>query len=344
MRTLLLTRPDDWHVHLRDDDALKHTVMATAQHFHRALVMPNLMPALTTLESVNAYRERILKRLNKTTHFIPYMTLYLNESVNPNDLEAAAKHPFVLGAKFYPAGATTHSEEGAPSIQTLYPLLEVMQDLELVLQLHGEVTTGDIFKREAQFITEYLIPLTRDFPKLRMVLEHISTRAAVEFVTNAPENIAATITPHHMLYNRNHLLAGGLKPHYYCLPILKNARDQTAILGAAASGNPKFFAGTDSAPHARAQKESACGCAGIYSAPYALALYAEAFDGLNKLPKLNDFMSMFGASFYRLPITTAHIELVNKPQTIPLTLPMGHEHVVPVAAGSLLQWSVHESC
>ncbi len=344
MRTLILTRPDDWHVHLRDDDALQHTVMATAQHFNRALLMPNLVPALTTLESVDAYRERIFKFLNKTTHFTPYMTLYLNESVNPSDLEAAAKHPFILGAKFYPAGATTHSEEGASSIRTLYPLLEMMQDHGLVLQLHGEVTTGDIFKREAQFITEYLMPLTRDFPKLRMVLEHISTRAAVDFVKNAPDNVAATITPHHMLYNRNHLLAGGLKPHYYCLPILKKAGDQTAVLEAATSGNPKFFAGTDSAPHTKAHKESACGCAGIYSAPYALALYAEAFDGLNKLPKLNDFMSVFGASFYQLPIATTHIELVNKPQAIPLILPLGKEHVVPVAAGSILHWSVHESC
>ncbi len=343
MHTLLITRPDDWHVHFRDGDALQHTVMASAKHFARALVMPNLHPALTTIATINAYRERIMASLDDKMDFTPYMTLYLNEEVNPNDIQQMKNHPYLLGAKLYPAGATTHSEAGARSIRALYPLLEIMQDLDLVLQIHGEVTHGDIFAREALFIEDCLAPLSRDFPKLRMVLEHISTKAAVEFVMNAPPTVAATITPHHILYNRNQLLVGGIRPHYYCLPILKHERDQLAIQKAAISGHCKFFAGTDSAPHAQTKKESACGCAGIYSAPFALAMYAQAFDALGCLAKLEDFMSRFGAHFYRLPITKEHIELVKKEQVIPQRLPLGHECVVPIAAGSTLSWSVHEA-
>lgn len=342
MRTLLITRPDDWHVHLRDHAALEHTVAATAKHFARALVMPNLQPALISLEAVSEYYHRILARLKQDNDFKPYMTLYLNEKVSPRDLEQIKVHDYILGAKFYPAGATTHSAEGARSIRKLYPLLDILQEQDLVLQIHGEVTHGDIFEREALFIDEYLKPLTHDFPKLRMVLEHISTRAAVEFVLQAPETVAATITPHHLLYNRNQMLVGGIKPHYYCLPILKHERDQIAVQQAAISGSNKFFAGTDSAPHSQSNKESACGCAGIYSAPYAIALYAQVFDKLGKLDKLDMFMSRFGAEFYRLPITKNHIELVEQPQVIPQLLPFGQEHVVPVAAGSTLQWSIHE--
>ncbi len=342
MRTLQINRPDDWHVHLRDQDALQHTVLATAKHFARALIMPNLQPALTTLEAVNAYRKRILGALNPKDAFIPYMTLYLNANVPPDDLQQMKQHPYVLGAKFYPAGATTNSEEGARSIRALYPLLEIMQEQDLVLQIHGEVTHGDIFARERMFIEEHLIALTRDFPKLRIVLEHISTRAAVEFVMQAPDTVAATITPHHLLYNRNQLLVGGVKPHYYCLPILKHEHDQIAVQEAAVSGNPKFFAGTDSAPHSQKSKESACGCAGIYSAPFAVAMYTQLFDSLGKLPQLNDFMSRFGAQFYHLPITKDCIELIEQPQIIPPVLPFGREQVVPIAAGSTLQWSINE--
>ena len=341
-RSLLITRPDDWHVHLRDDEALEHTVLATARHFARALIMPNLKPALTTISAVNAYHQRIIAALPAQASFTPYMTLYLNTHVLPDDLQQLTHHPYIVGAKFYPAGATTNSSEGAHSIQELYPLLEVMQDHDLVLQIHGEVTHGDIFAREAFFIAEYLIPLMRNFPKLRIVFEHISTQAAVDFILAAPETIVATITPHHLFYNRNHLLAGGIKPHYYCLPILKHERDQRAVQQAAISGHPKFFAGTDSAPHSKANKESACGCAGIYSAPYAIAMYAQVFDGLGKLDKLNDFMSLFGANFYRLPITAERIELIEQQQIIPEILPFGREQVVPVAAGSVLQWSIHE--
>ncbi len=345
MRTVFITRPDDWHVHFRDHDALFDTVPATAAHFARALVMPNLSRALTTVSAVHAYYQRILLAIKPHQRFTPYMTLYLNETVDPSDLEAIASdtHTPILGAKLYPAGATTHSDEGAHSIHALYPLLEVMQSLDLVLQIHGEVTHGDIFDREAVFIDTYLEPLMRNFPKLRIVLEHISSRAAVEFVTQASATLAATITPHHLLYNRNQLLVGGIKPHYYCLPILKSERDQAALVQAAISGNPKFFAGTDSAPHAQRLKESACGCAGVYSAPFALAMYAQLFDQLNQLGKLDAFMSRLGADFYHLPYSIEQIELIQSPQLIPQTLPLGRTHVVPLAAGSTLEWSIREA-
>lgn len=342
MRTLTITRPDDWHVHFRDNDALVHTVPATAAHFGRALVMPNLQPALTTMNAVIAYRQRILDILCDADSFQPFMTLYLNETVTPDDLFLLKQHPYILGAKLYPAGATTNSSQGAKSIKALYPHFEAMQDRDLVLQIHGEVTHGDIFERETLFIKTHLTPLIRDFPRLRMVLEHISTQSAVDFVTQAPANIAATITPHHLLFNRNQLLAGGVRPHYYCLPILKHEREQQALQRAAVSGNPKFFAGTDSAPHAHQQKESACGCAGVYSAPFAIAMYAQLFDSLGNMDKLDSFMSRFGAEFYQQPIQSERIELIEQQQTIPLMLPFGSDHVVPLAAGSTLQWSIHD--
>ena len=341
VRTLSITRPDDWHVHFRDQTMLMHTVPATARHFSRALVMPNLQPALTTLPALLDYRERILLAASLYPAFTPYMTLYLNEDLSPDTLTQASQIPFILGAKLYPAGVTTHAEQGAKSIQALYPALEVMQAQNLTLQIHGETLAGDIFEREALFIETCLKPLLRDFPKLRMVLEHISTQEAVHFVTEAPSNVAATITPHHLLYNRNQLLASGIKPHYYCLPILKHASHQQALLQAATSGNPKFFAGTDSAPHPQAAKESACGCAGIYSAPLALAMYACAFDALGCISRLESFVARFGANFYQLPVLDARIELVNQPQRIPNTFALGHTRVVPVAAGESLAWSIN---
>lgn len=340
MQTLTLNRPDDWHVHFRDGELLKHTVPATAAHFSRALVMPNLKPALTTVEAITKYREKIIATTSKDSTFIPYMTFYLNESVQGEELEKATKTPYILGAKLYPAGATTNSEAGAKSLTALYPLLEVMQQQGLVLQIHGEVTHSDIFEREALFIDEYLKPIIKNFPKLRIVLEHISTKVAVDFITQAPATVAATITVHHLLYNRNHLLAGGIRPHYYCLPILKHEQDQKALQQAAISGNPKFFAGTDSAPHAVNTKEQACGCAGIYSAPFALAFYTQVFAHLNKLESLNYFMSYYGAEFYHLPINTSQIELIKKPQTIPLSMPLGSNTVVPMAAGEVVEWSI----
>lgn len=341
MHTLLINRPDDWHVHLRDEEMLQHTVPASAQNFARALVMPNIKPALTTLPAIAEYRNRIIANIPVDNLFIPYMTFYLNESVTAEELHQAASIPYILGAKLYPAGATTNSEAGVKSLKALYPLLEVLQQNNLVLQIHGEVTHSDIFEREALFIEEYLKPLLTHFPKLRIVLEHISTQAAVDFVTEAPPTLAATITPHHLLYNRNQLLAGGLRPHYYCLPVLKHERDQKALQRAACSGNPKFFAGTDSAPHLISTKESACGCAGIYSAPFALPLYAQLFDDLNQLDKLNHFTSLYGAEFYQLPINQERIELIKSPQTIPDTMPLGKDRVVPMAAGETLLWSTH---
>lgn len=342
LQTLSIIRPDDWHVHFRDGLALEHTVGATAAHFSRALVMPNLKPALTSLGALLDYRERIVAATPKERVFEPCMTFYLNEQVSPDDLMACKQYPFILGAKLYPAGATTNSEEGARSLTALYPLLEIMQDLSLVLQIHGEVTHGDIFEREARFITEYLQPLMNNFPRLRIVLEHISTKAAVDFVREGSQNIAATITPHHLLYNRNQLLAGGVKPHYYCLPILKHESDQIALQKAAISGNPKYFAGTDSAPHAKHAKENACGCAGIYSSPFAVAMYTQIFDQYNQLNKLNAFMSQFGADFYRQPLNKDQLVLIKKEQTIPQELPLGTESVIPVAAGENLAWSIYE--
>jgi dihydroorotase len=330
-------------VHFRDNLALHDTVFATARHFSRALVMPNLQPALTTLQSLLDYRERILNALANRAAFTPFMTFYLNEKVNPKDLEDSSAYPFILGAKLYPAGATTHSEEGVTSLHALYPLFDLMQQQGLVLQIHGELNEGDIFHREAAFIEQGLVPLVTNFPRLRIVLEHISTQAAVDFVTQAPPQVAATLTPHHLLYNRNDLLAGGLKPHLYCLPILKKASCQRALVQAATSGNPKFFAGTDSAPHPVTQKESACGCAGIYSAPYALALYAECFAKANQLDKLNPFLAHFGADFYHLPPNRETLQLQQVTQKIPPTLPLGEETVIPIAAGLPIEWSVHEN-
>ena len=340
MNSLSLTRPDDWHVHLRDGESLSHTVPASAKHFARALVMPNLSPALTTVDDLIDYRKRILEHIPHKSNFLPYMTLYLNNTVSPDVFTQLPN--FILGAKLYPAGSTTFSEEGVTSIDELYPIFAAMQENDAVLQIHGEVTFGDIFDREKLFIEQCLQPLMANFPRLRIVLEHISTRAAVDFVTDASDYLAATITPQHLLYNRNHLLVGGLKPNYYCLPILKHSDDQLALQQAISSGNRKFFAGTDSAPHARHRKESSCGCAGIYSAPYAVSLYAECFAQLEQLAKLNNFLSVFGTDFYHLPPNKDTIELIRKPQQIPLILPLGRDQVIPMAAGESLSWSVNE--
>lgn len=342
MRTLTINRPDDWHVHFRDNEQLQHTVPATAAHFSRALVMPNLKPALTSIASIQQYRDRILAASPPDRLFTPYMTFYLNESVRGEELEQVNASSYILGAKLYPAGATTNSEAGARSLTALYPLLDLMQNSDLVLQIHGEVTHSDIFERESLFLTEHLQAIIANFPKLRIVLEHISTKAAVDFIQAAPDNVAATITPHHLLYNRNQLLAGGIRPHYYCLPILKHERDQKALQKAATSANPKFFAGTDSAPHEMGTKETACGCAGIYSAPYALPFYAQIFAELNHLDKLNKFTSYYGAEFYHLSINKELIELVQSPQVIPDTLPLGSTQVVPMAAGESIYWSVND--
>lgn len=342
LSSITITQPDDWHVHLRDGEALPYTVAATANHFGRALVMPNLKPALTDLPSLLAYRQRIIANIPAGKSFEPLMTLYLNEHVSPDTLIHGKQQRAFVGGKLYPAGATTNSAEGVQSLQALYSLFDIMQEQNLVLQIHGEVTHGDIFERETRFIYEELHSITQRFPQLRIVLEHISTKDAVEFVTAASSYVAATITPHHLFYNRNHLLAGGIRPHYYCLPILKHASDQQALRQAAISGNPKFFAGTDSAPHAKNTKENACGCAGIYSAPYALAFYAQFFDEMDHLDKLNAFLGHFGADFYQMEPNKPLIELIKKPQNIPTSLPFGSQQVIPMAAGETLLWSINE--
>ena len=304
--------------------------------------MPNLKPALTSVSSLLAYRARILSALPAEHSFTPYMTLYLNNTVSPEEIALAKNTPYILGAKLYPAGSTTHSDEGASDLTTLYPLLSLMQEQNLVLQVHGEATHGDIFDREKLFLTESLLPIIRQFPKLRVILEHISTKAAVDFVTEAPDTVAATLTPHHLLYERNQLLAGGIRPHYYCLPILKRASDRQALQQAAVSANPKFFAGTDSAPHAQGTKETDCGCAGIYSAPYAVCLYTQLFDELGQLDKLDAFLGFFGAQFYELPINTTQLSLRKIPQKLPKSLPLGDNAVIPIEAGNTLPWSIHE--
>ncbi|MDF1645604.1 MAG: dihydroorotase [Legionellaceae bacterium] len=340
MQTVSITRPDDWHVHFRDDVMLQGTVSATAQYFGRALVMPNLEPPLTSLDLLLAYQARVMKVAREYPHFEPYFTLYLNEKVSFDTLVAAQQHTHILGCKLYPAGVTTNSEQGARSIRALYPLFEVMQASRLVLQIHGEVIAGDIFDREKLFIETHLKSMMRDFPRLRIVLEHISTKAAVQYVEASAETLAATITPHHLLYNRNQLLAGGLRPHYYCLPILKREQDQRALQVAATSGNPKFFAGTDSAPHGKNQKECASGCAGIYSAPFALSMYAQAFESMHALDKLDKFLGQFGAEFYELPIANERITLIRESITVPEQLSFGETHVVPVHAGGAFAWSI----
>lgn len=341
MKTLLIRKPDDWHVHFRDEPYLSDTVYATAKHFSRALVMPNLLPPLTDVDSLLAYEKRILK-VCPTTDFKPYLTFYLNNNVSVDEIAKAKHNPQILGGKLYPAGATTNAQHGTKSIQSIYPLLECLQEQDMVLQIHGEVSAGDIFKRESEFIESYLKPICNNFPKLRIVLEHISTRAAVDFVLSANENVSATITPHHLMFNRNHMLASGIRPHYYCLPILKSEPNQHALIQAAISGNPKFFAGTDSAPHAISNKITACGCAGIFSAPFALPMYTEVFDKNHALNKLNDFMSRFGASFYKLPINNAEVELRQSPFKVPESLSFHDQKVVPVMAGESLSWSVHD--
>ena len=339
-QALVITKPDDWHVHFRDGAMLHDTVPATACHFGRALVMPNLTPPLTSCDALVAYRTRVLEASDAYPQFKPYFTLYLNETISPEVFAEAKRQDFILGAKLYPAGVTTNAEAGARSIRALYPAFDAMQQSDLVLQIHGEVLEGDIFDREALFIQQHLKKITRDFPKLRVVLEHISTQAAVDFVREAGPTLAATITPHHLLYNRNQLLAGGIRPHYYCLPILKHARDQQALCEAALSGNPQFFAGTDSAPHGKGQKECAEGCAGIYSAPFALSMYADVFDARAGLDKLDAFLGRFGADFYQLKPSNQQIELVREPLPVPHVLGLGDTEVIPVHAGQTFAWSV----
>jgi dihydroorotase len=338
--TIRIRKPDDWHCHFRQDEYLNRTVNDTARQFARAIVMPNLQPPVTTVSQAETYRRQIMAALTEPTEFSPLMTLYLTDRTTPALIEQAAQSPDIYACKLYPAGATTHSAAGVTDLTGLYPVFAAMQECDLPLLVHGETTQAqvDIFARESVFIEQALCPILDAFPRLRIVLEHISTARAVEFVQQGPASLAATITPHHLWLNRNDLLVGGIKPHYYCLPILKRIEDQQALITAATCGNPKFFLGTDSAPHAQSDKESACGCAGIYSAHNAIALYAQIFEKAGALDRLEDFASRFGAQFYKLPLNTQTITLVRQPDTIPAQLTFGQQRVIPFMAGETIDW------
>jgi dihydroorotase len=341
MKTLTITRPDDWHTHVRNGAILKTVLPHTAAQFARAIIMPNLKPPVITVAQALNYREEILSALPKDANFTPLMTLYLTAATTVEDIKAAADCEHVHAFKLYPAGATTNSDAGVANIATIYPLLAAMEKYELPLLLHGEVTdeTCDIFDRERVFIERHLTAITRDFPNLRVVLEHVTTSEAVQFVESAGENVAATITPQHLLFNRNAILAGGIRPHYYCLPILKREQHRLALVKAATSGNAKFFLGTDTAPHLTHTKENACGCAGCYSAFAAIELYAEAFEQVNALDKLEGFASFYGADFYRLPRNTDTITLEKQTWTIP----SAYGDITPLKAGEDLSWKLINS-
>ncbi len=340
-QTLTITRPDDWHLHLRDGAALAAVLPATARQFARAIVMPNLRPPVTTAEAALAYRQRIRAALPAGSDFEPLMTLYLTDNTPPDEI-ARAQAAGVVALKLYPAGATTNSDAGVTDMRKVYPTLAAMQRAGLLLLVHGEVTDPeiDIFDREAVFIDRVMQPLRRDFPELKVVFEHITTAEAAAYVAGSSGPTAATITAHHLLYNRNALFTGGLRPHYYCLPVLKKEQHRLALMQAATSGNPKFFLGTDSAPHAAALKEqSVCG-AGCYTAPAALELYAEAFEAAGALDQLEGFASHFGADFYGLPRNSGSVTLVRQPWTLPESLPFGDALIKPLRAGETLNWKL----
>lgn len=340
MQQITITRPDDWHLHLRDGAALKAVLPHTARQFARAIIMPNLKPPVRSVADAAAYRDRIIAAIPAGHRFEPLMTLYLTDNTSPEEIIAAQAAQFIKAVKYYPAGATTNSDLGVTDIRRCDRVFEAMQRVDMPLLLHGEVTDGDVdvFDREKVFIEKYLIPLTSKFPNLRVVLEHITTSEAVKFVLSANHNVAATITPQHILFSRNSLFKGGLRPHFYCLPILKREEHRLALLQAATSGNPKFFLGTDSAPHARDSKETSCGCAGCYSALHAMALYAEAFESANALDKLEAFASFHGPDFYQLPRNTEHITLTKTTWRIPDELPFPGSGLVPLWAGEEITW------
>lgn len=340
MDTLTLTRPDDWHLHVRDGAALRAVVPHSARQFARAIIMPNLRPPVTTTEQALAYRRRILEAVPPGLDFQPLMTLYLTDQTSPAEISRARASGHIVAGKLYPAGATTNSDAGVTDIRKIAPVLEAMQAQGLLLLVHGEVTDPavDIFDREAVFIERVLIPLIQDFPALKIVMEHITTQDAADFVRDAPATVAATLTAHHLLYNRNALFQGGIRPHYYCLPILKRERHRQALIQAATSDNPKFFLGTDSAPHPRSGKETACGCAGCYTAHAALELYAEVFATAGALDRLEAFASFHGPDFYGLPRNSGTLTLRRQPTPVPESFPFGAEDLIPLRAGETLNW------
>ncbi|MEI8668766.1 dihydroorotase [Pseudoalteromonas sp. B131b] len=339
--TLTITRPDDWHVHLRDGDQLKDTVRDISRYMGRAIIMPNLVPPATCTDTALEYRARIMAA-GPQGDFKPLMVLYLTDKTTPEEIKKAKETGKIVAAKLYPAGATTNSDSGVTSVKNIYSVLKAMQEVGMLLLVHGEVTDSsiDIFDREKVFLDTILGDVVSDFPELKIVLEHITTKDAVEFVVNAPDNVAATITAHHLLYNRNHMLAGGIRPHYYCLPILKRNTHQQALMAAAISGNKKFFLGTDSAPHYKDKKEAACGCAGAYTAHAAIELYAEAFEEAGALDKLEGFASHFGPDFYGVMRNQDTITLQRNPWRVPASYSLGDSQVVPIKAEDMIEWEV----
>ena len=342
--SITITRPDDWHVHLRDGEALTLTVGDMSRYFGRCIVMPNLTPPVRNVTEALAYRESILAHAPKERAVQPLMVLYLTDNTTVEQIEDAANSDAVYAAKLYPAGATTNSDAGVSDVRKMAPVFEAMQEQGLPLLLHGEVTDNhvDIFDREAAFIDTHLSWIVEQFPNLKVVLEHITTKDAAEFVAQSRDQVGATITAHHLLYNRNHMLAGGIRPHYYCLPILKRNTHQEALIAAATSGSNKFFLGTDSAPHTKAKKETDCGCAGSYTAHAAIELYAEVFDQANALDKLEAFASHNGADFYGLPRNNDTITLVRSDWTVPASYQLGSEPLKPLRAGETIQWQVSQ--
>jgi dihydroorotase len=345
MRSITLTRPDDWHVHLRDGDYLKDTVRDIARYFGRGIIMPNLVPPVTEVSQARAYRDNIVSLVPAGAAFMPLMTLYLTDATSEETVIQAKQSGFINAFKLYPAGATTNSESGVDAIEALYPVFEAMQQHDMVLAIHGEVTDDDvdIFDREAVFIDRHFAPIVERFPELKVVFEHVTTREAVQFVEQARDRVGATITAHHLLYNRNDLLAGGMRSLFYCLPVLKRDTHRQALIDAATSENPRFFLGTDSAPHPRYRKENACGCAaGCYSAHAALELYAEAFDSADSLERLEDFASHRGPDFYGLPRNKDKVVLAEEAWTVPEALTFGNEELIPLRCGEEVRWTVKD--
>ena len=344
MDQISITAPDDWHLHVRDEDALSSVVPYTARQFNRAIIMPNLVPPVTTTQQAIEYRSRIQNAVPGSTQFDPLMTLYLTDNTSPQEITRAKESGLIHGVKLYPAGATTNSQSGVTDIQNCFDVLAAMEQAGVPLLVHGEVTHDeiDIFDREAVFIDQVMQKIIEQFPGLKVVFEHITTADAVSFVNSASNQVAATITAHHLLLNRNDLLVGGIRPHNYCLPVLKRETHRQALVEAATSGSSKYFLGTDSAPHAKSTKEHACGCAGCFTAPNAIELYAQAFDEVGQLDKLEGFASFFGPDFYGLPRNPNTIKLVRKPWTVPNSLPYLDEEIVPFWAGEALNWQLVE--
>ncbi len=342
INTLTLTRPDDWHLHLRDGEALKAVLADSARQFARAMIMPNLRPPVTNTALAVAYRQRILAALPSGLNFEPLMTLYLTDNTSAAEIRAAVASGMVHGVKFYPAGATTNSDSGVTDLAHCQQALAEMEKLGLPLLVHAEVTDAqvDVFDRERVFIERHMVTIIKDYPALKVVFEHITTKDAADFVLHTPANVAATITAHHLLMNRNAMFVGGIQPHHYCLPILKREEHRQALLRVATSGNAKFFLGTDSAPHAKHTKEAACGCAGMYTAHTAMELYAEAFDAVGALDKLEGFASFYGADFYGLPRNTERIQLHRQSWNVPASLPFAGDSIIPLRAGQPIAWKM----